>query len=55
MSGGADNLIKIWQLSTGQELGTLTGHNLGVLAVAISPEGDTLVSGGGDGCIKIWR
>ncbi len=55
VSGGADNLIKIWQLSTGEELGTLTGHNLGVLAVAISPEEDILVSGDGDGCIKVWR
>ncbi|NEP39779.1 MAG: tetratricopeptide repeat protein [Okeania sp. SIO2G4] len=55
LSGGADNMIKIWQLSTGLEMGTLTGHALGVLAVAISPEGDFLVSGDGDGCIRVWR
>ncbi|MEK0182010.1 beta-propeller domain-containing protein [Microcoleus anatoxicus] len=52
---GCDNTIKIWQLSTGQELRTLTGHSSWVASVAISPDGHTLVSGSVDNTIKIWE
>ncbi|MGA8893848.1 MAG: hypothetical protein WB539_00920, partial [Planktothrix agardhii] len=48
--------IMIWDLITGQELGTLTGHYSDeVLSLAISPDGQTLVSGGDDDEIMIWR
>jgi WD40 repeat protein len=42
-------------MSTGQLLRTLKGHNEAVLSVAISPDGQTIVSGSGDRTIKIWR
>jgi WD40 repeat protein len=49
-----DTTIKIWQLSTGVELRTLTVDlNWWVHSVAISPDGQTLVSGGDD-TITIW-
>ncbi len=54
-SGSGDKTIKIWQLSSGQELRTLTGHHSGVTALAISPDGQTLVSGSADSTIKIWQ
>ncbi|HAT15844.1 MAG TPA: WD40 repeat domain-containing protein, partial [Microcoleaceae bacterium UBA11344] len=34
---------------------TLSGHSDNVLSVAISPDGQTLVSGSRDKTIKIWR
>ncbi|WGV26771.1 protein kinase domain-containing protein [Halotia branconii] len=34
---------------------TLTGHSYWVGSVAISPNGKTLVSGSGDGTIKLWN
>ena len=55
VSGSRDDTIKIWQLSTGQELRTLTGHSGSVFSVAISPDGQTLVSGNDDDTIKIWE
>ncbi len=50
-----DETIKIWQLSTGEELRTLTGHSKSVNSVAISPDGQTVVSGSSDKTIKIWQ
>ena len=55
VSGSNDKTIKIWQLSTGQELRTLTGHSGWISSLAISPDGQTLVSGSWDKTIKIWQ
>jgi FOG: WD40 repeat len=43
VSGSDDNTIKIWQLSTGQELRTLEGDGW-IKSLAISPDGQILVS-----------
>jgi WD40 repeat protein len=47
-SGGKDNLIKIWDLATGNVLRTLYGHTSNVNALAVSPDGKLLASGSGD-------
>src|SRR6266536_3609425 len=47
-SGGKDNVIKIWDLATGNVLRTLYGHTRNVNALAISPDGKLLASGSGD-------
>jgi len=54
-SGSNDKTIKIWNLTTGQEIHTLKGHSAGVYSVAISPDGRTLASGSNDKTIKIWN
>lgn len=46
VSSGSDNLIKLWDLSTGNLLYTLTGHSSWVTALAFSPDGHNLISGG---------
>ncbi len=33
---------------------TLTGHSGEVFAVAVAPNGNSLVSGSGDGTVRIW-
>src|SRR6478672_9403614 len=38
-SGGKDNVIKIWDLATGNVLRTLYGHTGNVNTVAVSPDG----------------
>ncbi|WP_438612390.1 WD40 repeat domain-containing protein, partial [Laspinema palackyanum] len=34
-----DNTLKLWDLATGSERATLTGHSNPVWAVAITPDG----------------
>lgn len=47
-SGGKDDVIKIWDLATGNVLRTLYGHTSNVNALAVSPDGTLLASGSGD-------
>ena len=39
----------LWQVRT------LTGHSSGVASTAFSPDGTRVVSGSGDGTVKIWE
>jgi len=55
VSGSADNTVKVWRLSDGALLRTLTGHVWSVNSIAISTDGGMLVSGSGDETIKVWR
>jgi hypothetical protein len=46
--------LKLWDVSTGKELASFTGHRKRATAVAYSPDGTTLASRGGGGEIKLW-
>jgi WD40 repeat protein/tRNA A-37 threonylcarbamoyl transferase component Bud32 len=55
VSGSNDNTIKMWNISTGQEIRTLKGDSGYIYAIAISPDGKTIASGGSaNNIIKIW-
>src|SRR5688572_3133218 len=47
-SGGKDNVIKLWDLATGNILRTLYGHTSNVNTLAVSPDGKLLASGSGN-------
>jgi len=53
-AGCGDDTIRLWDLSTGQELGSLKGHRDLVKGVSFSPDGNTLVSGSDDHTLRIW-
>jgi WD40 repeat protein len=53
-SGSEDNTIDIWEVSTGQQLRTLTAHKRFVNTLAFSRDGHLLASGSMDGTIKLW-
>lgn len=55
-SGSEDSSVKIWDLNTGKEILTLSGHlrQKWVSTVVFSPDGQTLASGSGDKIIKLW-
>ncbi len=51
---GGDNTLKIWDVVTGTERATLTGHTSMVNGCAVSPDGTWIVSASDDTTVKIW-
>ena len=47
--------LKLWDLSTGKLIRTLSGHQLAVNALAFSPNGLILASGSEDMTIHLWN
>ena len=50
----SDNTIKLWSVTTGEEIHTLTGHFRGVSSIDFSPDGQMLASGGFDETLRLW-
>jgi len=48
VSGSSGAAVKVWDVSSGEEILTLGGHSDSVHSVAFSPDGSRSVSGGGD-------
>ncbi|CAJ0929612.1 unnamed protein product, partial [Mesorhabditis belari] len=53
-TGGADRIIKIWDLASGRLRLSLTGHISSVRAVKVSHRNPFLFSGGEDKQVKCW-
>ena len=53
-SAQGDHTIYEWDLVTGQQIRSLTGHEDAVQTLSISADGKTLVSGSTDSTIKLW-
>lgn len=54
ISGSSDKTIKLWNLSTGEVIHTLSGHSGSIISLAISPDGQIIFSGSIDETIKLW-
>jgi WD40 repeat protein/serine/threonine protein kinase len=48
------SLLHVWNTRTGSELTNFVAHRGGVLAVAVSADGRTVATGGGDGKLSFW-
>jgi len=53
-SGEDHQTIRLLEVSTGRELAHWKAHQVGVTALAFSPDGGALASGGADGTMKLW-
>lgn len=53
-TASVDNLIKLWDVESGQELRTLRGHTNEPTRLALSADGGILVSASAENTIKVW-
>ena len=53
--GYSENAICVWKYPSMRKIATLTGHNLRVLYLAMSPDGESIVTGAGDETLRFWR
>jgi cell division cycle 20-like protein 1, cofactor of APC complex len=51
----AQNQICIWKYPTLDMVASLTGHTNRVLYLAMSPDGETIVTGAGDETLRFWN
>ena len=49
------NQMVVWKLPSMQTVATLTGHTYRVLYLALSPDGQTAVTGAGDETLRFWN
>ena len=50
-----DGTVRLWNLSTGQEIRNLVGRDAELDAVAWSPDGHRLATAGSDGVVVVWN
>ncbi len=55
VSGGQDNVLRVWDFSQGRETVVLRGHASHVRDCTFSPDGEWLLSASRDRQIKLWR
>lgn len=53
-SSGADNIIRLWSVRTGKELGQFAGHQSGIASLVFAADGQKLLSGSADTTALIW-
>jgi WD40 repeat protein len=53
-AGSVNHTVKVWNVMSGQEVCTLSGHAGPVFSVAFSPDGQRLLSVDWDELVKVW-
>ena len=53
-TGSSDNTVKLWDMETQANIGTLEGHLNYINVVSFSPDGMRLASCSGDNTVRLW-
>ncbi|KAK3826137.1 MAG: putative subunit of the anaphase promoting complex [Benniella sp.] len=53
--GYSQNQIVVWKYPAMQQIASLSGHTTRVLYLALSPDGQTIVTGAGDETLRFWN
>jgi cell division cycle 20-like protein 1 (cofactor of APC complex) len=53
--GYSQNQVVVWSYPSMTQIATLTGHTMRVLYLAVSPDGQTIVTGAGDETLRFWN
>ena len=53
--GYSQNQIVVWKYPSMTQVASLTGHTFRVLYLAMSPDGQTVVTGAGDETLRFWK
>jgi len=53
-TGGVDGTVRVWDMTTGESLAVLKGHERGVSALTFSADGMFLVTGSWDDTARVW-
>jgi WD40 repeat protein/predicted Ser/Thr protein kinase len=53
-AGWGDGVLRIWELASGQEIASLSGHGGRITALDWSPDGRRVVTGSVDSTVRIW-
>ena len=54
LTSSGDSTCALWNLETGQQLATFTGHSGDVISLALSSDNQTFFSGACDASAKFW-
>jgi len=55
VTGSKDNSIKVWNISTGQQVRNYVGHSASITSVAFSNNGLYIISSSADKTVRIWE
>ena len=52
--GAGDNVVYLFEVATGKQVGVLTGHTSSIYSVTVSPDGNQLATGARNGVVIVW-
>jgi WD40 repeat protein len=55
ISFGSDYSLQLWNVATGTQIASWQGHTDAVRSIVFTADSKTLISGSGDGTIKVWQ
>jgi WD40 repeat protein len=53
-TGGADKIIRLWSLKSGEMIREFKDHTMSVVGLSFSPDGSSLASASLDGTVRVW-